>query len=75
MTGKAYILESAPTVGGSVIFRALAEYNRDDEGNYTTKTGRYIPHVDQPWSTMREQNIFTFEELVDYIWTQRKRMI
>jgi len=73
--GKACILESATTVGGSVIFRAMAEYNRDADGNYTTKTGRYIPHVDQPWSTPREQNILTFDDLVDYLWSQRARMI
>ena len=75
MAGKAYILESETTVGGSVLFRAFAEYNRDEDGNYTTKTGRYFPHVDQAWSTQREQNILTFDELVDDLWSQRKRWI
>lgn len=74
-SGRGIFLESATTVGGSVLFRAFAEYNRDGEGNYTTKTGRYFPHVDQAWSTPREQNITTFDELVDYLWSQRKRMI
>ena len=75
MAGKAYILESLITVGGSVLFRAFAEYNRDADGNYTTKTGRYFPHVDLAWSTMREQNIVCFDEMTDYIWSQRKRII
>jgi hypothetical protein len=75
MSGKAYMLESDTTVGGSVLFRAFAEYNRDEDGNYTTKTGRYFPHVDRAWSTQREQNILTFDELVDYLWSQRKRWI
>ena len=75
MAGRAIMLESETTVGGSVLFRVLAEYNRDNEGNYTTKTGRYIPHVDSAWSTIREQNISSFDELVDYLWVQRRRMI
>ena len=75
MAGRAIMLESDTTVGGSVLFRALAEYNRDDDGNYTTKTGRYIPHVDSAWSTLREQNVSSFDELVDYLWSQRRRMI
>lgn len=75
MEGRAIMLESDTTGGGSVLFRALAEYNRDDDGNYTTKTGRYIPHVDNAWSTIREQNISSFDELVDYLWVQRRRMI
>ncbi len=75
MAGRGIMLESDTTVGGSVLFRAMAEYNHDDEGNYTTKTGRYFPHVDLAWSTLREQNISSFDELVDYLWSQRKRMI
>ena len=75
MAGRGIMLESATTVGGSVLFRAFAEYNRDDDGKYTTKTGRYFPHVDLAWSTLREQNISSFDELGDYLWSQRRRMI
>lgn len=75
MSGRAIMLESLTTVGGSVLFRAFATYNTDDDGNYTTKTGRYIPHVSDVWATEREKNILSFDELVDYLWNQRKRMI